>query len=70
MKRRESIGAHYSSTDIFASKLICGDCGGFYGKKKWHSNSKYSRFIYQCNRKFEKADCIMKSKMVESIWTF
>ncbi len=54
MKRRESIGAHYSSTDIFASKLICGDCGGFYGRKEWHSNSKYSRFIYQCNRKFEK----------------
>ncbi len=54
MKRREKIGAHYSSTDIFASKLICGDCGGFYGKKKWHSNSKYSRFVYQCNRKFEK----------------
>lgn len=54
MKRRESIGAHYSSTDIFASKLICGDCGGFYGKKKWHSNSKYSRFVYQCNRKFDK----------------
>jgi hypothetical protein len=54
IKRRENIGAHYSSTDIFSSKLICGDCGGFYGKKKWHSNSKYSRFIYQCNRKFEK----------------
>lgn len=53
MKRRESIGAHYSSTDIFSSKLICGDCGGFYGKKKWHSNSKYSRFVYQCNRKFD-----------------
>jgi DNA invertase Pin-like site-specific DNA recombinase len=54
IKRRENIGAHYSSSDIFSSKLICGDCGGFYGKKKWHSNSKYSRFIYQCNRKFEK----------------
>lgn len=54
IKRRENIGVHYSSTDIFASKLICGDCGGFYRKKKWHSNSKYSRFIYQCNRKFEK----------------
>lgn len=54
IKRREKIGAHYSSTDIFSSKLICGDCGGFYGKKKWHSNRKYSRFIYQCNRKFEK----------------
>ncbi len=54
LKRRERIGAKYSSSDIFASKLICEDCGGFYGKKKWHSNSKYSRFIYQCNNKFHK----------------
>ena len=52
--RREKIGAQYSSSDVFASKLICEDCGGFYGKKKWHSNSKYSRFIYQCNNKFHK----------------
>ncbi len=52
--RREALGAQYSSSDIFASKLICEDCGGFYGKKKWHSNSKYSRFIYQCNNKFHK----------------
>jgi len=54
IKRRSKIGAQYSSSDIFASKLICEDCGGFYGKKKWHSNSKYSRFIYQCNKKFNK----------------
>ncbi len=52
--RREALGAQYSSSDIFASKLICEDCGGFYGKKKWHSNSKYSRFIYQCNNKFHR----------------
>ncbi len=52
--RREALGAQYSSSDIFASKLICEDCRGFYGKKKWHSNSKYSRFIYQCNNKFHK----------------
>lgn len=54
IERREQIGAQYSSSDVFASKLICEDCGGFYGKKKWHSNSKYSRFVYQCNRKFDK----------------
>ena len=52
--RRETLGSQYSSSDVFASKLICEDCGGFYGKKKWHSNSKYSRFIYQCNNKFHK----------------
>lgn len=54
LERRERIGAQYSSSDVFASKLICDDCGGFYGKKKWHSNSKYSRFVYQCNNKFHK----------------
>ncbi|MFA6631951.1 MAG: recombinase family protein, partial [Kiritimatiellia bacterium] len=54
LKRRDQLGAQYSSSDTFASKLICEDCGGFYGKKKWHSNSKYSRFIYQCNNKFHK----------------
>ncbi len=49
IERRNKLGAHYSSSDVFASKLICEDCGGFYGKKRWHSNSKYSRFVYQCN---------------------
>lgn len=54
IKRRNKLGAHYSSSDVFASKLICEDCGGFYGKKKWHANSKYARFVYQCNNKFHK----------------
>jgi len=54
MERRNKLGAHYSSSDIFASKLICEDCGGFYGKKKWHASTKYERFVYQCNNKFQK----------------
>ena len=52
--RRKDLGRQYSSSDIFASKLICKDCGGFYGKKKWHSTSKYSKFIYRCNNKYHK----------------
>ena len=54
IERRDKLGAHYSSSDVFASKLICEDCGGFYGKKKWHSNTKYEQFVYQCNSKFHK----------------
>lgn len=67
--RRNKIGAKYSSSDIFASKLICEDCGGFYGKKKWHSNSKYSRFIYQCNKKFgdHKEKCLTPHLTEEDI---
>ena len=52
--RRNAIGPSYSSTSIFGSKLICEDCGGFYGQKKWHSTASYAKFIYQCNKKFYK----------------
>jgi len=42
-----------STAGVFASKIICGDCGNFYGSKVWHSNSKYRRTIWQCNHKFK-----------------
>ncbi|MCM1007899.1 MAG: recombinase family protein [Ruminococcus flavefaciens] len=51
--KRENAGKQYSSTSIFASKMICGDCGSYFGAKVWHSNSKYRRVIYQCNSKFK-----------------
>jgi len=57
MERRDRLGAKYSAADIFSSKLVCSDCGGFYGKKKWHSNTVYERFVYQCNSKFQKGKC-------------
>ncbi|WP_421449687.1 recombinase family protein [Streptococcus suis] len=41
-----------SSTTIFSSKLVCGDCGHFFGSKVWHSTSKYRRVIYRCNEKY------------------
>ena len=40
----------------FSAKLVCGDCGEYYGSKVWHSNSKYKRTIWQCNGKF-KGEC-------------
>lgn len=42
-----------SSTTIFSSKLVCGDCGHFFGSKVWHSTSKYRRVIYSCNQKYK-----------------
>ena len=46
------LGLHYSGGSVFASRIVCGDCGRFYGPKVWHSNSKYRRTIWQCNEKF------------------
>ena len=51
--RRQGLGRSYSGSSIFASKLICGDCGGFYGQKVWHSTDAYRRVIWRCNSKFK-----------------
>ena len=42
-----------SCVSIFSSKIQCGDCGGWYGSKVWHSNDKYRKVIWQCNHKFD-----------------
>jgi len=53
MKRRKGLAQRYSCATIFASKLICGECQSYFGPKVWHSNSKYRRVIYRCNKKYE-----------------
>ena len=52
MARRKALGKHRNSLSAFSSKIICGDCGAFYGSKLWHSTDKYRRTIWQCNDKF------------------
>lgn len=42
-----------SSVSIFSSKIKCGECGGWYGSKVWHSNDKYRRIVWRCNHKFD-----------------
>ena len=41
------------SSSIFANKIICGDCGAYYGRKVWHSKTKYKSYIWFCNRKYK-----------------
>ena len=53
LERRKSKGGRYSGVDIFASRIVCGECGAYYGSKIWHSNqAKYRRVIYRCNQKY------------------
>lgn len=53
-QRRKELGRTYSSISPFSSRLICGECGGSYGPKTWHSNDKYRREVYQCNHRHGK----------------
>lgn len=54
LERRKTIGRGYSGGNIFSSRIICGDCGCFYGQKVWHSNDPYRKVIWRCNRKYGK----------------
>ena len=49
--RREGM-QKYSGVGLFSSIIKCGECGGWYGAKVWHSNDKYRRVIYRCNHKY------------------
>ena len=64
-RRNETKSAKYTGTSIFASKLICEDCGGFYGQKVWHSNDKYRRVIFRCNHKFTKKGCKCETPTID-----
>lgn len=51
--RRKALGRAYSGNSVFSSKLVCGDCGGFFGQKVWHSTDEYRKVIWRCNSKFK-----------------
>jgi len=44
----------YSGTSIFSSKIVCGECGGYFGSKVWHSTDKYRKTVWRCNHKYGK----------------
>ena len=52
MEWRKSLHGSYSGKSCFASRVVCGDCGAFYGSKVWHSTDAYRRIIWRCNGKY------------------
>ena len=42
-----------SCANIYSSKIVCGDCGSWYGGKIWHSTDKYRKMIWRCNHKYD-----------------
>ena len=53
LKNRKGARGYKTGRNYFLGKIICGDCGSFYGRKVWHSNDKYRKIIYQCNSKYK-----------------
>ncbi|WP_278244914.1 zinc ribbon domain-containing protein [Fervidicella metallireducens] len=53
IKNRKDARWYKTGRNYFSGKIICGDCGSFYGRKVWHSNDKYRKIIWQCNSKYK-----------------
>lgn len=52
LSRRSPLKHQMNNLSPFAAKLVCSECGGYYGSKVWHSADKYKTHIWQCNRKY------------------
>ena len=51
---RRNAAQHHSGVRIFSGHIFCGDCGGVYGSKIWHSTDKYRKVVWQCNDKYKR----------------
>jgi len=54
MRRRKEAGSNMQCVSIFSSRIICGECGGYYGRKIWHSDRPNPSWHWHCNNKFAK----------------
>jgi len=55
LKRRRDI-RYVGRSGCFSSKIICGECGSYYGRKVWHSNDKYRTVIWRCQHKYDNGE--------------
>lgn len=50
--RRKKLGRPNACQSPLSAKLVCGDCGGYFGSKVWNSNNNYRRIVWRCNEKY------------------
>ena len=57
MRRRQAMGNKYSGKSVLSGRIVCGDCGEYFGVKVWNSNDKYRRVVWRCNNKYRNGKC-------------
>ena len=53
MARRKENSRPNTCGSVFSSKIVCSDCGGYYGPKVWNSNRPNRKIIWRCNDKYK-----------------
>ena len=57
LKKRKEDGLFTSCLHPFSGRIVCGQCGGIYGSKIWHSNTPNRCIVWQCNEKYRGKYC-------------
>ena len=53
IERRRPVRRQLHKNSPFTARILCNDCHKFYGRKVWHSGSKYRKCIWRCNHKYD-----------------
>ena len=53
LARRTKGKNRHSGVHLLSGRIKCGDCGGWYGSKVWHSPEKCKRTVWQYNQKYK-----------------
>ncbi|SCZ80355.1 recombinase zinc beta ribbon domain-containing protein [Acidaminobacter hydrogenoformans] len=53
LQRRKKLGRPNGCQNPLSAKLVCSECGGYYGPKVWASNTTHRKVIWQCNDKYK-----------------
>ena len=57
MKKRIEKRHRFTGDLVFSSKLVCAECGAFFGTRTWHSTDKYRRTVWMCSARYRRTRC-------------
>jgi site-specific DNA recombinase len=52
---RRMAAGYTGKASCFSSRILCGECGSYFGRKVWHSTDAYRTVIWRCQKKYENA---------------
>ena len=52
LERRARHGSKLSGKNVLTAKLICGDCGGYFGHKVFHGRDRFRTDVWYCNQRY------------------
>ena len=68
LAKRQGFRAALRDNSVFSNKIVCGECGSFYGRKTLHSNDeKHRKIVWYCNRKYDGDQMCSTPAIAESI---